>query len=127
MLIPSSGASGLFSGMSNVGKSSLLNAITRTMKLAKAGPIAGCTRTIDWYKALKLPLEIIDLPGYGFTAGADFGEAVADFILQRKALRCCYVLVDARRGLVSPDLQLKDGDGVGEERGLLTSFSPTCL
>lgn len=103
-----------FIGCSNVGKSSLLNAITRTMKLAEARDDPGVTRSIDWYKCSRLPIDIIDLPGYGFAKGADFGNLLADFVASRRALRTLYVLVDARSGLRPRDwewLQLLGNDG----------------
>mmetsp|Transcript_58753 Transcript_58753/g.140008 ORF Transcript_58753/g.140008 Transcript_58753/m.140008 type:complete len:493 (+) Transcript_58753:63-1541(+) len=92
-----------FIGMSNVGKSSLLNAVTRTMKLAPAADEPGVTRSIDWYKPSKLPIDIVDLPGYGSAKGADFGHLVAEFVRTRKALRCVYVLIESRRGIRPPD------------------------
>ena len=54
-----------FIGASNVGKSSLLNALTRTQKLAPAKDDPGVTRSIDWYKCSRLPVDVIDMPGYG--------------------------------------------------------------
>eukprot|EP00931_Biecheleriopsis_adriatica_P059209 TRINITY_DN35394_c0_g1_i1.p1 TRINITY_DN35394_c0_g1~~TRINITY_DN35394_c0_g1_i1.p1 ORF type:complete len:505 (+),score=91.14 TRINITY_DN35394_c0_g1_i1:163-1515(+) len=92
-----------FIGPSNVGKSSLLNAITRTQKLAEARDEPGLTRSIDWFKCSRLPIDIIDLPGYGYAKGADFGGLLADFIATRKSLRTLYVLVDARTGLQDSD------------------------
>jgi len=111
-----------FIGASNVGKSSLLNAITRTMKLAEARDEAGVTRSMDWYKCSRLPIDIIDLPGYGLAKGADFGGLVADFVGGRKALRTIYVLVDARCGLRLGDWNWLDmlGDQGPEKVFILT-------
>lgn len=103
-----------FIGCSNTGKSSLLNAITRTMKLAEARDDPGVTRSINWYKCSRLPIDIIDLPGYGYAKGADFGSLLVDFIATRKALRTLYILVDARTGLRPRDwewLQLVGSEG----------------
>lgn len=94
-----------FIGASNVGKSSLLNAITCTMKLAEARDEPGVTRSIGWFKCSRLPIDILDLPGYGFAKGADFGSLLTDFVGDRKALRALYVLVDARTGLKPSDWQ----------------------
>lgn len=100
-----------FIGASNVGKSSLLNAITRTQHLAEAHDENGVTRSINWYTSSRIPIDIIDLPGYGMAGGADFGELVASFIATRKALRTLYVLVDARSGLTPWDWRWLDSLG----------------
>lgn len=92
-----------FIGASNVGKSSLLNALTRTQKLAPAKDDPGVTRSIDWYKCSRLPVDVIDLPGYGYAKGSEYGAMVADFITQRKSLRLLYCLVDARTGIRPSD------------------------
>jgi len=111
-----------FIGCSNVGKSSLLNSITRTMKLAEAKDDPGVTRSINWYKCSRLPIDVIDLPGYGFAKGADYGNLLLDFVTTRKALRALYVLIDARCGLRPRDwewLQLL-GDAGPEKFFVLT-------
>jgi len=111
-----------FIGCSNVGKSSLLNAVTRTMKLAEARDDPGVTRSINWYKCSRLPVDVIDLPGYGFAKGADYGSLLVDFVTTRKALRLLYVLIDARCGLRPRDwewLQLL-GDSGPEKCFVLT-------
>eukprot|EP00435_Cladocopium_sp_Y103_P062842 s332_g24.t1 len=59
----------------------------------------GVTRSIDWYKCSRLPVDVIDLPGYGYAKGSHYGPLVADFIVQRKSLRLLYCLVDARTGI----------------------------
>lgn len=92
-----------FIGRSNVGKSSLMNAITRTQKLADAEDREGVTRFINWYTCSRLPVDILDLPGYGPAAGADFGGLLTDFVCTRRALRALYVLIDARCGLKPSD------------------------
>mmetsp|Transcript_36922 Transcript_36922/g.117483 ORF Transcript_36922/g.117483 Transcript_36922/m.117483 type:complete len:541 (-) Transcript_36922:149-1771(-) len=106
-----------FIGCSNVGKSSLLNAMTRTMQLAEARHDPGVTRSIDWYKCSRLPIDIIDLPGYGFAKGADYGNLLADFVATRKALRAIYILLDARTGLRPRDWEwLQVMGDMGPER-----------
>ncbi|CAK8989337.1 unnamed protein product [Durusdinium trenchii] len=92
-----------FIGASNVGKSSLMNALTRTQQLAPAKDDPGVTRSIDWYKCSRLPVDVIDLPGYGYAKGAQYGPLVADFVKRRKSLRILYCLVDARTGIRPSD------------------------
>lgn len=92
-----------FIGASNAGKSSLLNAITRTQELADTGPEAGVTRSMRWYRPTDLPVDIIDMPGFGFANGAEFQNTLVEFIATRKSLRMIYFLVDARSGLRPPD------------------------
>ncbi|CAK0840790.1 unnamed protein product [Prorocentrum cordatum] len=92
-----------FIGASNAGKSSLMNAITRTQKLADTGDLPGVTRSMKWYRPSELPIDIIDMPGFGYARGAEFQSTVIDFIATRKSLRLVYFLVDARSGLRPPD------------------------
>lgn len=92
-----------FIGASNVGKSSLLNSLTRTMKLAEAKDDPGVTRSMNWYKCSRLPIDIIDLPGYGYAKGSDFRHLIVDFVTKRKALRAIYILVDARTAFKPQD------------------------
>eukprot|EP00415_Alexandrium_ostenfeldii_P000523 UN0523 len=92
------------------------------MKLAEARDEPGVTRSINWYKCSRLPIDVIDLPGYGFAKGADYGNLLVDFVCTRKALRMLYVLVDARCGLRPRDwewLQLL-GDSGPEKVFVLT-------
>lgn len=92
-----------FIGASNVGKSSLMNALTRTQKLAEARDEPGVTRNINWYKCSRLPADVVDLPGFGFARGADFGPTLADFVATRRSLQALYFLLDARYGLRPSD------------------------
>ena len=89
-----------FIGRSNVGKSSLINLLCNTKKLAKVSETPGKTKTINhflvngkWY--------LVDLPGYGFaktskTEREKFQKIIEEYILQRKTLKCTMVLLDSR-------------------------------
>lgn len=99
-----------FAGRSNVGKSSLLNALTGQNGLARASNTPGRTREINYFD-LAGALRLVDLPGYGY-ARASRKESEAwmaltrDFLRGRAALRRVCVLVDSRHGLKPPDIEL---------------------
>ncbi len=96
-----------FAGRSNVGKSSLINALMGRKSLARVSVTPGRTQEINFFK-LGWRLSISDLPGYGFaSAPKDKVEAWTDFIKLylkgRPNLRRALVLIDARHGLKAVD------------------------
>ena len=99
-----------FAGRSNVGKSSLLNALTSRSNLARASNTPGRTREINYFD-LGGVVRLVDLPGYGYARAAR-GDVEAwtrltrDFLRGRAALRRVFVLVDARHGLKETDLEV---------------------
>ncbi len=101
-----------FAGRSNVGKSSLLNALTSRNNLARASNTPGRTREINYFD-LGGALRLVDLPGYGY-ARASRKEAegwvalTRDFLRGRAPLRRVCVLVDARHGLKPADIEVMD-------------------
>jgi GTP-binding protein len=103
-----------FAGRSNVGKSTLLNALMHRRGLARTSSTPGCTRTVNFFRARTrdgATLTLVDLPGYGYAKrGRDERESWADvaeaYLLERQALRLVVVLVDARRGLEDDDRDL---------------------
>ncbi len=101
-----------FAGRSNVGKSSLLNALTGQNGLARASNTPGRTREINYFD-LAGALRLVDLPGYGY-ARASRKESEAwmaltrDFLRGRSVLRRVCLLVDSRHGLKPPDMELMD-------------------
>jgi GTP-binding protein len=100
-----------FAGRSNVGKSTLLNALMHRRGLARTSSTPGCTRTVNFFRVRAqdgAALTLVDLPGYGYAKRAkDERESWADvaerYLLERQALRLVVVLVDARRGLEDDD------------------------
>ncbi len=96
-----------FAGRSNVGKSSLLNAVTGRKSLARTSSSPGHTRQINLFDA-DAGLILADLPGYGYAKAskkdiATWTKAVFDYLRGRATLRRVYVLVDARHGLKDND------------------------
>ena len=97
-------------GRSNVGKSSLLNALTSQAGLARVSKTPGRTRLINVFLAGP-DRWIVDLPGYGYAAGpraeSDTWQAMIEgYLLGRPSLRKLFVLVDAEVGPTKLDLQM---------------------
>lgn len=89
-----------FIGRSNVGKSSLINMLTRKKDLAITSSKPGRTRLINFFLINK-KWSLIDLPGYGYAkaSGSDrkkFQEFVTDYLLNRPNMSCVFVLIDSR-------------------------------
>jgi GTP-binding protein len=99
-----------FAGRSNVGKSSLINAITGRRALARASNTPGRTREINFF-ALGEVAYLVDLPGYGF---AEAPVAVVQrwqallraYLAGRPTLRRAFLLIDARHGIKPPDAEI---------------------
>lgn len=97
-----------FAGRSNVGKSSLLNALTGRSNLARASNTPGRTREINYFD-LGGTVRLVDLPGYGYARAArkdveEWSRLTRDFLRGRATLRRVILLVDARHGLKSADV-----------------------
>ena len=97
-------------GRSNVGKSSLLNALASQAQLARVSRTPGRTRLINVFLAGP-DRWIVDLPGYGYAAGpraeSDTWQAMIEgYLLGRPTLRMVFVLVDAEVGPTKLDLQM---------------------
>jgi GTP-binding protein len=97
-----------FAGRSNVGKSSLLNALVRQRALARTSNTPGRTQELNFFAAPGVWLYLVDMPGYGFAkAPKDKVEAwtrlVKDYLRGRPSLKRVFLLIDARHGLKPPD------------------------
>src|SRR6202795_1806761 len=97
-------------GRSNVGKSSLLNALTGSKGLARTSKTPGRTRCLNFFE-VGTNLALVDLPGYGFakmsrTDAAKIANLLADYLRERRQLVALVMLRDARRGPEREELDL---------------------
>jgi len=100
-----------FLGRSNVGKSSLINALTGRKGLAFTSNTPGRTQTINFYR-INGSLYFVDLPGYGYArvpekVTGQWHDLIEGYLLTRKTLDLSFLILDARRGWMDRDLQLK--------------------
>lgn len=96
-----------FAGRSNVGKSSLINALTGRKKLARASTEPGRTRELNYFRVGQ-SIRLVDLPGYGHarapkTEIARWTALTRDFLRGRPELARVFLLIDARHGLKDAD------------------------
>ncbi|MCC6598837.1 MAG: YihA family ribosome biogenesis GTP-binding protein [Alphaproteobacteria bacterium] len=99
-----------FAGRSNVGKSSLVNALTGRKTLARTSNTPGRTQQLNFFD-LGGRLCLVDMPGYGYakvskTERAAWTKLIHGFLRGRAPLRCVFILVDSRHGLKESDLEL---------------------
>ena len=97
-------------GRSNVGKSSLINAIGLNKNLAYTSKRPGCTISINFYQigTPEKQLFLVDLPGYGYAKRSEkeIGKAtslITDYVLDREELKKIYLLIDSRVGIQNAD------------------------
>ncbi|MEM7301260.1 MAG: ribosome biogenesis GTP-binding protein YihA/YsxC [Pseudomonadota bacterium] len=110
-----------FAGRSNVGKSSLINALTRQSGLARTSNTPGRTQELNyfapqdgWQDETGAPqIALVDMPGYGFAKAPKaqveaWTKLILDYLKGRATLKRVYVLIDARHGLKKNDLEVLD-------------------
>jgi GTP-binding protein len=112
--LPEIGLEVAFAGRSNVGKSTLLNAMVKRKGLVRTSSRPGSTRQINLFRVRTrdgLELGLVDLPGYGYAQRGRgevtaWGTLIEDYLATRLALRVLVLLVDARRGLEDEEREL---------------------
>ena len=101
-----------FAGRSNVGKSSLVNALTSRKTLAKTSNTPGRTQQLNYFN-LGDRLYMVDMPGYGYAKVSksqrdEWTQLIFDYLRGRPTLQTVLILVDARHGLKDTDETLMD-------------------
>ncbi|MEC9368109.1 MAG: ribosome biogenesis GTP-binding protein YihA/YsxC [Pseudomonadota bacterium] len=115
-----------FAGRSNVGKSSLINALVGTKSLARTSNTPGRTREVNYF-VLGYDVYLVDLPGYGYAKAPKaqvkgWNRLIGDFLKGRVGLKRVFLLIDSRHGLKDADratMKLMDEAAVSYQ-GVLT-------
>lgn len=101
-----------FAGKSNVGKSSLINALMNRKSLARTSSQPGKTQTINFYN-INDELYYVDLPGYGYakvsqTEKEKWGKMIENYLRKSRMLKCVFLLVDIRHEPSANDKTMYD-------------------
>jgi GTP-binding protein len=101
-----------FAGRSNVGKSSLINALFGQKKLAKTSATPGRTQQLNYFR-LDNKLYLVDLPGYGFAKAPkdivkSWQNLINTYLVGRASLRRVFLLIDSRHGIKKIDEEIMD-------------------
>lgn len=96
-----------FAGKSNVGKSSLINALMNRKSLARTSSAPGKTQTINFYN-INERIYLVDLPGYGYAKvseeiKAKWGKMIEDYLHQSREIRAVFLLIDIRHNPTEND------------------------
>ena len=102
-----------FAGRSNVGKSSLLNALTGRKDIARTSNTPGRTRELNYFELAEGEAALVDMPGYGYaraqkTLVKAWQSIIMGYLQGRPNLRRVFVLIDSRHGIKSIDLETMD-------------------
>ena len=101
-----------FAGKSNVGKSSLINALLNRKSLARTSATPGKTQTINFYNVNK-ELYLVDLPGYGYAKVSpkekeQWGKLIERYLNTSKKLKAVFLLIDIRHEPTANDKMMYD-------------------
>lgn len=111
-LPPMAGMEVAFAGRSNVGKSSLINALTNRNALARTSHTPGRTQELIFFESPKgSEFRLVDMPGYGYASApkvkiASWTKLIYNFLQGRATLARVYVLIDSRHGIKDVDLDV---------------------
>ncbi len=109
-LPPSEGVEIAFAGRSNVGKSSLINALTGMRDLARASNTPGRTRELNFFNVNE-QMTLVDMPGYGYAKAskadvAKWQAVLKGYLRGRPGLTRAFVLIDSRHGILKADEEM---------------------
>ena len=101
-----------FAGRSNVGKSSLINALCGRKQLARSSVTPGRTQQLNFFN-IDDTLYLVDMPGYGYAKAskkdiAEWNYLLRDYLIGRANLKRVFLLIDSRRGLLENDIEMMD-------------------
>ena len=101
-----------FAGKSNVGKSSLINALMNRKSLARTSAQPGKTQTINFYN-INEAMYLVDLPGYGYAKVSvsekiKWGQLIERYLHESKQLKCVFLLIDIRHDPSKNDQEMYD-------------------
>src|SRR5680860_183855 len=122
-----------FAGRSNVGKSSLINALTSRRTLARVSVTPGRTRELNFFTlGHQAELYLVDMPGYGYakapkTAVRGWTRLIGDYLKGRRELKRVFLLIDARHGIKANDretMKLMDVSAVSYQAVLTKADKP---
>ncbi len=122
-----------FAGRSNVGKSSLINALTGRKSLARVSVTPGRTRELNFFElGTDGALYLVDLPGYGYARASKaevkgWTRLIGDYLKGRRELKRVFLLIDARHGLKPNDretMKLLDEGAVSYQAVLTKADKP---
>jgi GTP-binding protein len=99
-----------FAGRSNVGKSSLINALTGRKALARTSHTPGRTQELNFFD-IGGRFYLVDMPGYGYakvskTQKESWNQLIRSYLRGRATLRCVFVLIDSRHGIKDSDAEI---------------------
>ncbi|KAF3912089.1 hypothetical protein ABW21_db0203619 [Orbilia brochopaga] len=95
-----------FLGRSNVGKSSILNALMHAKDMAHTSSKPGRTRKMNAFSVSGARLTLLDMPGYGHGSHASWGQEIMSYLRSRKQFRRAFLLIDAMHGVKELDLMI---------------------